>query len=79
MRQRLPSMEEEAFDIAEQEIEITPAHLRKLARIRKNLESLGLEITDKILQGAKECRAVCTEALELVEDAHNAATPKSTL
>ena len=75
MRRQLSSAE--ALNDAPQdeyEIEITPAHLRRLARIRRNLEALRVEISEKILAGAQECRETCNTTLELVGELHATVT-----
>lgn len=53
--------------IVEESDVLTQASFRKLARLRKNLEALRTEISEKILDGASGCRI---EAQELVKDLH---------
>lgn len=42
--------------------------IRKLARLRMNLKALQSEISDKILGGVQDCRSLCSDTLEAVED-----------
>lgn len=42
------------------------AGIRKLARLRTNLKALQVEISDKILNGVKDCQRTCADTFTSV-------------
>lgn len=44
------------------------ASIKKLARLRSNLKALQVEISEKILNGMKDCPELSSEALSDVRD-----------
>jgi len=50
--------------------------IKKIARLRSNLKALQIEISEKILNGVKECRESCGETLEIVSDLNASLTGK---
>lgn len=64
--------EEVVNEITDEQIQIG---LKRLARIRANLKSIRLEISEKILDGVKDCRESISSTMSAVEELNAATKP----
>ena len=67
--------EVEEVDIVEITDEQIKLGLRRLARIKSNLKSIRLEISEKILDGVKDCRESVADALIIAGELSVTAEP----
>lgn len=63
MRQSATAANIKTYEISSDDIQIG---LKRLARIRANLHSIKEEISDKVLEGVKECRDTTKETIDTI-------------
>lgn len=50
--------------------------IKKLARLRSNLKALQVEISEKIINGVRDCREVASETMNVAGDLNAAVAEK---